>query len=158
MKRVLVPVVFAFAILPFVMVVGRHRANALSSPTCPSPLPTCDTTTVTYNNLKFGCTEVTTNSAGNVKTAILRLFLSSDGTATATIAQNGNQSGTTTFQDFTMQTGLTYCVNNDTKTGYIFLPAAEGCPIPFLVDNGLTELRFIESEENRASAGTCHQE
>jgi hypothetical protein len=107
MKRILVPVVLAVASLPLVMSVGRCRANAQSSPTCPSPLPNC-TTSGTLFDAKFGCTQVTTNSAGNVKTSILRLSMTNAGTATAQVAENGNDSGTTmTFQDFTTQTGLT---------------------------------------------------
>ncbi len=153
MSRIFIALVMAIMTVPMV----THAANAQSGATCPSPAPNC-TSSGTLFNASYGCTEISTDSSNTVRASIILVQFTSSGTVSSEVAHNDNSTNTTTFKDFTAQSGLTYCINSDQSTGYIFQPTGTGCPLAFVIDNGGTELRFLESQENLAAAGTCRKQ
>ncbi len=152
----LVTTVLEIALVTLMVCLGTNGQRGLAiAATCPSPLPTCTSSgTLADFSGSFACSSVRTDSSGTVKTAILLINSAGNGTGAASIAQNDNSTSTTTYQDFTAQT-FTCCVNaND--TGY--LTPTDGCPVAFVIDDAKTEVRLLDSSENRAELLTCKKQ
>jgi len=161
MKRAIALLLLSFA---FVCVVfGSTRsggvANAQSSSNnCPSPAPGCSPGgTPTDLNGNYACSQVKTDSSGQVSVSIMLLTSKGAGTVSSTQAKNNNGTSTTTFQDFTTQTGIPYCVNTH-DTGYLLPAAGNGCPVAIIIDNGKSEVRLMDSTENAAKLMTCRKQ
>jgi hypothetical protein len=156
MKQVFVRTVLGIAVFTLVVCLGASWQRGLASAaTCPSPAPTCTTSgALTDLSASYACTSVRTDSDGTVKTAILLVNSLGNGTGSVLIAQNDNSTSTTTYQDFTAQT-FNYCVNTN-DTGYL-TPTGE-CPVAFVIDDGKTEVRLLNSAENRAELLTCKKQ
>lgn len=138
------------------ILLASQIAGAAAGPTCPSPAPTC-TSSGTLSNFAFGtygCTLITTNSAGGVQVQLLTITSDGAGNISGQAATNSNNPSGTTFSTFTaLTTGATYCLNTD-DTGYIFL-AGGGCPLALAIDFFREEVRLIDTTENQAGAMTC---
>jgi hypothetical protein len=131
-------------------------AAAVAGPICPSPAPSCTSggTLSDFYAGTYGCTLITTNSAGAVQVQLLAITSDGAGDISGQAAVNNNNASGTTFSDFTaLTTGATYCLSpND--TGYIFL-AGGACPLALVIDYYSEEVRLIDTTENQAGAMTC---
>jgi hypothetical protein len=135
---------------------GSPQIAGAAGPTCPSPAPSC----TSGGNLSdfyadtYGCTLITTNSAGGVQVQLLTITSDGEGNISGTAAVNSNNASGTTFSGFTaLTTGATYCLSpND--SGYIFL-AGGACPLALVIDQYEEEVRLIDTTENQAGAMTC---
>lgn len=130
--------------------------------TCPSPLPNC-TTSGTLANFTgtFNCTGVQAKSSGVIGVELVVVTSNGAGTITnVTIAENKNDAAATppTFEDFTSQSGFTYCLNTN-NTGFIFQPAGSGdCPLALIVSPTNKEGRLISTANAKAQALVCRQQ
>ncbi len=104
----------------------------------------------------FGCTFVGTFSDGSIHTTVAYLTFDCNGNITAYQAtSNSNGTGTTFSNWASLGTNGTYCLNSD-DTGYITPPSATGgCPIAIMLDAYQTELRALDTTQNRAQVGVC---
>ncbi|MGB3551599.1 MAG: hypothetical protein WA993_12960 [Candidatus Binatus sp.] len=131
-------------------------AGAAAGPTCPSPAPSCASggNLPDFEEGTYGCTLITTNSAGGIQVQLLTITSDGEGDISGTAAVNNNNASGTTFSGFTaLTTGATYCLNpND--SGYIFL-AGGACPLALVIDQYAEEVRLIDTTENQAGAMTC---
>ena len=148
------------ALLALTIAILPAAANAA----CPSPAPNC-TSSGTLSLLKgsYGCLAVRADTSNVVQVSILLLTVTAAGIATGTMAKNENLSGgNSTYQDF-QSNSLTYCVNADNTTGYIFPSGSGSCPVPFVLSgvssSGLaTRLRAVDSTEQRAQTTVCRHQ
>jgi len=151
MKARVISLMAAAAIL-----LASQIAGAAAGPTCPSPAPTCTSsgTLSDFPSGTYGCTLITSNSAGGVQVQLLTITSDGAGNISGQAATNNNNASGTTFSTFTALTsGATYCLNTD-DTGFIFL-AGGGCPLALAVDFFHEEVRLIDTTENQAGAMTC---
>ena len=151
MKARVISLMVAAAIL-----LASQIAGAVAGPTCPSPAPICTSigTLSDFPSGIYGCTLITTNSAGGVRVQLLSITSDGAGNISGQVASNNNNPSGTTFSTFTaLTTGATYCLNTD-DTGYIFL-AGGGCPLALAIDFFQEEVRLIDTTENQAGAMTC---
>jgi hypothetical protein len=143
-------IVPALALLIVALTTPRTGVRAA---TCPSTTPTCTTSGTLSDFLGvFGCTAVITFNTGQVEVDVLKIDADGNGGITGSIVSNTNGSGTT-FTDFTLITGATYCLNTD-DTGYV-LGVGSPCAKALIIDDALGEVRMIGSDENEAQAVTC---
>jgi hypothetical protein len=150
MKARVISLMAAAAIL-----LASQIAGAAAGPTCPSPAPTCTSIGMLsdFSSGAYGCTLITTNSAGGVQVQLLSITSDGLGNISGQVASNNNNPSGATFSTFTAFTGATYCLNTD-DTGYIFL-AGGGCPLALAIDFFQEEVRLIDTTENQAGAMTC---
>src|ERR1039457_3684462 len=134
MKARVISLMAATAILLASQIAGA-AAGVAAGPTCPSPAPSC-TSSGTLSNFysgTYGCTLITTNSAGGVQVRLLSITSDGAGNISGQVASNNINPSGTTFSTFTaLTTGATYCLNTD-DTGFIFL-AGGGCPLALAID------------------------
>lgn len=138
------------------LLVSQTAGAAAVGPTCPSPAPSCTSsgTLSDFSPGTYGCTLITTNSAGGVQVQLLTITSDGQGDISGQAAVNNNNAAGTTFSAFTALTaGATYCLNTD-DSGYIFL-AGGGCPLALVIDFFQEEVRLIDTTENQAGAMTC---
>jgi len=129
--------------------------------TCPSPLPSCSTssgTTLAQVTGNYVCTSVAVDNTNTVSGSLVVLTFNGAGTGTLTSANNSNASGST-FEDFSAPAAITYCVNTD-GTGYVF--PTSGCPLAGVFDNAVStvfqEGRLIDTTEGNAEAIVCNHQ
>jgi len=158
MKQTLVLTLSACAVA-FAVSLGVARAQ-----TCPSPLPSCSSssgTTLAQLSGTYVCTQIGVNNANSVSGAVVVATLSGTGTngigtGSFSLAQNSNGTGNT-YTDFGAPATLTYCVNTD-GTGYI-VPGSN-CPLAAAFDDAVSgvfqELRLIDTTEGNAEAIVCN--
>ena len=132
--------------------------------TCPSPLPSCassSSTTLAQVSGTYVCTQVAVNNSNTVSGAVVVITLNAAGAGTFSAAQNNNGTGTT-FMDFSTPNAFAYCVNTD-GTGYIF-PSGGGssCPLAAVFDDAVSgvfqEGRLIDTTEGNAEAIVCNHQ
>lgn len=118
------------------------------------PTPTCATSgDESLLDGTFGCTLVSTASSGLVTVSVIQLNFDGLGDVSSAIqTTNKNAASGTTFVPWTSLGAGTYCINTD-QTGYIF--PATGCPMAYIVDTALTEIRTLDSTQNLASTAVC---
>lgn len=107
----------------------------------------------------FGCTIVSTHSDGTVHVSLAQMVSDGQGNVTKfSTAVNANNASGTTFAPWAQQfTNGTYCLNSD-DTGYVFPPAAFGCPFAIFIDISGFEVRLLDSTQNTAGAAVCEQQ
>lgn len=154
LPRLLLPAFALSLILPALSPAGGVANGA----TCPSPAPTCSTSG-TFSGGNFNCTDVATNSSGGVRVGLLVLSISAaasgSGTFSGELTQNRNDSTiTTTFSQ--QAVSGTYCINSDDVTGVV--TPSMGCALVFALDSGATEMRLIDSGEQKAEATVCRKQ
>jgi len=161
MKRAIALLFLSFAFI--CVAFGSFRNSSVakaqsSSNNCPSPAPSCSPggNPADFTKGNYACSGVQTDSTNTVEVGITLLTSTGSGGLTILQAKNNNSTSTTTFQDFTTEIGITYCVNTD-DTGYASSPT--GCPMAFIIDNGngtaRSEVRLLDSTENIAKLVTC---
>jgi hypothetical protein len=127
--------------------------------TCPSPTPSCSTsssTTLADLDGTYVCVEIKTNSSNVSGSSVAVVTLNGTGDFTVVNqAQNNDSGGTTTYSDFAASVSGTYCLNT-AGNGYLFITnPAGGCPLAMVVDNSYHEVRIINTAENYADALLC---
>jgi hypothetical protein len=151
------------AVIPVLIAVALCAGGSGAfAQTCPSAAPTC-TGAGTVSATNFGCTEVSTDSSGGVKTELLSLSMSSasggSGTFAAEASSNRNDpTSTTTFKQQSLSG--TYCISSDNVSG-VFTPTgapSTSCWLVFVLDNSQTEARLISTEEQKADAVVCRKQ
>ena len=155
MRRTVFVVSLALAML---WGVGAEVNAACPTVSCPSG-GTNNLDMCAYNNYdptSFACTFVGTFSDSSVHTAVAFLTFDCDGNVTTYNAtSNSNGTGTTFSNWASLGTNGTYCLKSD-DTGYIFPPSATGsCPIAIVLDASQSELRTLDTTQNRAQVGVC---
>jgi len=130
--------------------------------TCPSPLPSCSTssgTTLAQVTGNYVCTSVAVDNTNTVSGSLVVLTFNGAGTGTLTSANNSNASGST-FEDFSAPAAITYCVNTD-GTGYVFQSNGH-CPHAAAFDDAASgvfqESRLIATTEGNAEAIVCNHQ
>jgi hypothetical protein len=151
MKKILF--VFAVCLL--------SAAGGAYAQTCPSPTPSCSTsssTTLADLDGTYVCVEIQTNSSNVSSSSVAVVTLNGTGDFTVVNqAQNNNSGGTITYSDFAAGETGTYCLNT-AGNGYLFPTSpAGGCPLAIVVDNSYHEVRIINTSENYADALLCNK-
>jgi hypothetical protein len=149
----------AFALSLMLATLLAAGSGGARAGTCASPAPTCTSSGTFPSGGNFRCTQVQTDSNGVVKVGLLLLTISAStgtGTFTGEIIQNSNDANQTTTFGKQAVSG-NYCINTD-NTGVIIPADVTACALVFALDNSGSEMRVIESGEQKAATLVCRKE